>query len=271
MKDGDDALTYESFLKIACATRGLNWRKYRRRAPRRNLEQRIRELGLTRYTDYLEKLRSDPGEAERFPDILRVTVSRFMRERERWEMLWKSILPDLVEASGMSPVFRVWSAGCCGGEEPYAFSLLWLDRPPSGQSLQILATDIDREVLLRADAGCYEAPALRELPESLVQKWFRFQEGKWCVREEVRRPVVFREMNLNMGDIPENMDVVLCRYLVFTYYQGQRRYEAASRLWKALRPGGVLVTGRKEGLGPMELERFSPWPGVEGAYRRKEV
>ncbi len=272
MTDNVESLSYDDFLKRACKAFDLNWRKYRRRATRRNLEERIRRLGLAGYANYLERLRNDPGEADHLPDVLRVTVSRFMRERERWETLRNSILPLLLSGRSSSAPFRAWSAGCCGGEEPYTLSLVWLDQPPSDRPLKVLATDIDEDALLRGRTGCYETNSLRELREPLVQKGFRLQGGKWCVREEVRSPVVFRNQNLRADPLPENMDLILCRYFVFTYYRGYRRHEGAERLWKALRPGGVLMIGKKEGLGPGERQEFfTPWPGLEGFYVRKEL
>jgi len=62
------------------------------------------------------------------------------------------------------------------------------------------------------------------------------------------------------------MDLVLCRYLAFTYYRGERLLAATILLWEALRPGGVLMVGKKERLGEPEFEK---WQGCDGFYRRK--
>jgi chemotaxis protein methyltransferase CheR len=65
------------------------------------------------------------------------------------------------------------------------------------------------------------------------------------------------------------MDLVLARYLPFTYYKGTRRHAAAQRLWLALRPGGALMIGCKEDLELPERDLFEPWPDTEGFFRRK--
>ncbi len=146
-------LDYDAFLKEACLD--LAWRKYRRRAARRRVRDRINELGLADYQSYLNILRENGEEAARFPDRIRLTLSRFFREKERWEALASSGIPSLLEESP-SPLFKVWSAGCCGGEEPYSLALLWRDQLEGqypGQPIVITATDIDEPSLQRPRKG----------------------------------------------------------------------------------------------------------------------
>lgn len=68
---------------------------------------------------------------------------------------------------------------------------------------------------------------------------------------------------------PPDIDLLLCRYLVFTYYERERRRRAVERLHQALRPGGALMIGAKERLDAGALELLDPWPGVEGVYRKR--
>ena len=75
------ALNFDEFLKLACPPLDLQWRKYRRRAARHRVRARMDELGLGEYGDYLAILREDSQEASSLADLMRVTVSRFFRER----------------------------------------------------------------------------------------------------------------------------------------------------------------------------------------------
>ncbi|GAB4264677.1 MAG: hypothetical protein Kow0092_16520 [Deferrisomatales bacterium] len=264
-------MDYDAFLRAACPALDLQWRKYRRRSARRRVQARIAELGLTGFEAYLERLASDPEEARRFPDRARVTVSRFFRERDRWEALFARVVPQLVAARGEEGPFRVWSAGCCNGEEPYTFAILWAERIAPAHprmALEVIATDIDPEVLARARAGRYPEGALREVPVDLRRRWFSRRGREWAIHPRVARPVAFRVHHL-LDDPPPRADLALCRYLAFTYYRGARRQAAARRLWEALPPGGALVIGRKEGLGPAEERWFEPWPGAPGVFRRR--
>ncbi|MEW6268052.1 MAG: CheR family methyltransferase [Thermodesulfobacteriota bacterium] len=250
--ENDGPATFDAFLALACPGLDLAWRKYRRRDARHAVLARMRELGLPDYASYLDLLRRDPAEAAGLADRMRVTVTRFFRERERWQVLAERVLPELVAAaSGPRPIVRAWSAGCCGGEEPYTLAILWLERiAPAAPdaSLEILGTDIDEPSLARARAGLYPASALREVPPGVRERWFGREGPAWRVADAARRMVRLENRNLMSDPVPSATDLVLCRYLPFTYFTGTRRHEAARRLWSALRPDGALMIGRKEGL-----------------------
>src|SRR5689334_2805390 len=115
-------MTFERFLQESGPGLDLVWRKYRRRSSRHRVNARLLELGLEGYRDYLERIRSDAKEAALLPDLLRVTVSRFFREQKQWLELKDHVLPELIATiSGVRPL-SIWSAGCCGGEEPFTLA-----------------------------------------------------------------------------------------------------------------------------------------------------
>ncbi len=266
------SMHFDDFLKKACPPLNLEWRKYRRRAARHRVNDRIKELGLESYASYLERLRTDPAEAEMLPDVMLVTVSRFFREKECWEKLRKEVLPQLVKNCPGNRSVRAWSIGCGGGEEPYTLALLWLHYLKSrypGRILEILGTDLDTPSLKRASRGIYMKSSLREVPEEILRCWFHLEKSIWKLDTRVQQMVCFRHHHFMKDPLPEEMDLVFARYLPFTYYKGTRLHAAAQRLWLALRPGGALMIGCKEDLGLPERELFEPWPDAEGIFRRK--
>lgn len=264
-------MKYDAFIKELCPPLDLQWRKYRRRAAKHRVDARMKELEIQGYEQYLEKVRTDPAEAAALPDRMRVTVTRFFREKRGWDELRDRILPGIISTSGSSGVIRAWSAGCCGGEEPYSLAILWLQYLlplyPE-QKLEIIATDIDTESLERAAAGIYGHQSLREVPHELRDQWFSRVGDQWRLSEEPRGLVTFRQSNLMTEPPPLGMDLVLCRYLPFTYYHGGRLGAAAAKLWEALRPDGVLMVGAKEALVPPALQFFEPVPDTRFFYRR---
>jgi chemotaxis methyl-accepting protein methylase len=267
------SMRFDQFLKEACPPLDLEWRKYRRRAARHRVEERMAELGLPDYAAYLEWLRCDTAEAAGLAERMRITVSRFFREHERWETLRQTVLPRILLEKGSNEPLRMWSAGCCGGEEPYTLALLWLehfrDRHP-GRPVEILGSDIDTISLERARLGVYEPGSIREVPKPLLQRYFHRENRLWNLDEKVKAMVRFVEWDLMHSPLPQEMDLVCCRYLIFTYYRGRRRFEAAKRLWQALSPGGVLMIARKEDLGTA-AELFESWPEADGVFRKRRM
>lgn len=268
------ALNFDEFLKLACPPLDLQWRKYRRRAARHRVRARMDELGLGEYGDYLAILREDSQEASSLADLMRVTVSRFFRERTCWEKLTGSILADYLAPMTGRDTFRAWSAGCCGGEEPYTLVMLWKERlAPSFPSIQlaVTSTDIDEASLKRAGGGIYSGSSLREVPSNLRERWFRRENAHFELDKGITEAVELRQANLTTDPLPGRQDLILCRYLVFTYYRGRRRLQAARKIFSALRDGGILFTGRKEGLGPAERGLFEPLAADCGIYRRRDA
>jgi chemotaxis protein methyltransferase CheR len=201
-----------------------------------------------------------------------VTVSRFFREAARWRALSETVLPELV-ASTRGPILRAWSVGCCAGEEPYTLALLWSalsEEVQAARRLEVLATDVDPTALARAKRRSYAASSLKEVPADVRARYFSPQgRDAWLLAATVARPVEFRQHDfMHEPAPPGRFDLVLCRYLVFTYYAGPRRQEAVHRLAHAVRPGGALMIGAKEMLLGREEEFFVPWPGAPGVYRR---
>lgn len=268
-----DDLTFDGFLKEVCSRYELDWRKYRRHAARRHLDERLQLLRLTTYEQYLDLLRRDPGETELLPDLLRVTVSRFFREREHWDFLGDEIMPALLARRGKDRRLRAWCAGCCNGEEPYSLAMLITILAESGleraAGMEIIATDVDSAVLGRAAAGIYGKSSMREVPPELSQRFFTREGEEYRLDDSIRNMVEFREHNLRIEAPPGRIDLLLCRYLIFTYYTGERRFGASTSLWRSLEDGGVLMTGRKDRLGPRELELFEPWPGTDVFFRKR--
>src|SRR5215203_93912 len=76
---------------------------------------------------------------------LTVGETYFFREKGCFDVLEERIFPELIRASARSVrPLRIWSAGCCTGEEPYSIAIL-LDRLSQNSvhvDATILATDI---------------------------------------------------------------------------------------------------------------------------------
>src|SRR5690606_19941845 len=145
-------------------------------------------------------------------------------------VLAERVLPELVAAASPGRTVRAWSAGCCGGEEPYTLAIVWLEHvAPTAPdvTLEILATDIDEPSLARARAGLYAASALREVPPDVRERWFGREGPAFRVADPVRRLVRLERRNLMTDPVPSAVDLVLCRYLAFTYFTGERRQQAA--------------------------------------------
>ena len=231
------------------------WEGYRRvrRQICRCIAARIQALGLANVAAYRTRLEENPAEWTALRFCLRVTISRFFRDHGMFHALAQSILPALAEIALKSgaETLRAWSAGCASGEEPYSLSLLWtfaLQARWPGLRLSILATDIDEGMLRRAEMACYPASSLKETPSNWLEPAFVRDNGRFCLRPELRVPVRFLRQDL-CEELPDgSFHLILCRNLAFTYFAEPLQQEIARGLLERLIPGGCLILGAHERL-----------------------
>ncbi|MBI5556389.1 MAG: protein-glutamate O-methyltransferase CheR [Deltaproteobacteria bacterium] len=217
----------------------------------KRVERRLRELGLAGAGDYRDYLRDNPDEWRVLDDLCRITISRFCRDRGVFELLGREVLPELArraEERGR-PVPRCWCAGCASGEEPYSLALLWrfMDGVP-GLECRIIATDSDPAMLARAGRACYPPSSLRELPEPWREAAFTQEADLFCLRPELRAMVEFRCQDIRHSQPDGTFQLILCRNLVFTYYDAVLQRKMLTRLADRLDSGGILVIGIHEHL-----------------------
>ncbi|HSM00571.1 MAG TPA: CheR family methyltransferase [Candidatus Limnocylindria bacterium] len=246
---------FETFLVEVLPPLGLAPAALVRRNIRRRVMRRMESVGVHDFSSYLLFLRRNPSEWDVLRPLFTVTISRFFRNRRVFDALSRHVLAPL--AAKGNPVFA-WSAGCASGEEAFTLRILWEELPGRKPPMSILATDVAGACLQRAGEGLYTESSLREVPRSIVEKYFLKEEGRFRLREDVVRSVTFRDHDL-MGNPPSGaFHLVLCRNAAFTYFAVPRRVPVARAIASVLFPGGFLVIGRTETL-PLEAAAwFAP-------------
>ena len=250
------------------------FRKVRRQVHKR-IDRRLGQLGLAGAQAYREYLESHPGEWQVLDSCCRISISRFYRDRGVFDHLDGEILPELARTAirrGESEI-RCWSAGCASGEEAYTLAILASAGRFArfgGLRLRILATDVDEHLLQRARRGRYPASSLKDAPREWFAGPLLGSGQEYVVRAEIRAEVEFEKQDIRRRLPDGPFDLVLCRNLVFTYFDEPFQQQILRRIVDRIRPGGVLVTGKQESL-PGVVEGLSPYGGNLGMYRVSDV
>ena len=252
------------FLQWALPRLGMRWPGFRRvrRQVGRSIRRRLSELGLADLAAYRAHLERDPAEWAALETACRVTISRFFRDRGVWQDLEARVLPAL--AAHRERPLRAWSAGCASGEEAYTLALAGHE---AGVALEIHATDVDPRLLARAREGLYPESSLREVSQSRRDRLFSENAGAWRLRDRWRGRVTFAEQDLAHALPAGPFELVLCRNLVFTYWDDDRQQTFVEAVAARIVPGGALVIGAHEVL-PGGSAGFLPWQAVPLVYRR---
>lgn len=235
------------------------------------LDRRLRTLGMAGYDQYLDYLDRDgpQGELNAMVDALTTNTTSFFREQAHFDFLQEQVLPGLV-ARGQEMCF--WSAGCSSGEEPYSLAAVLADalgaRAP--QHVRILATDICREVLVKAEEGIASEEALSPAPAGVKASYFSKLPGpppaRYQVKPALKQLITFARLNL-MDPWPMRgaFDVILCRN-VMIYFDLPTRTRLVRRFEDMLALGGYLFIGHSESLSSMRHGLSYVQPAV---YRRE--
>lgn len=272
--DTAHAETCGEFLQWALPRLGLStagFRRVRRQVCHR-LADRLKALRLPHCGAYRAYLEAHPSEWALLDTFCRIPISRFLRERAVFDRLSMDIIPTLAlgAVERGAGALGCWSAGCASGEEPYSLAILWAltmaQRFPA-LSLRVVATDVDEGLLERARAGTYRRSSLREVPEAWLRAGFDRLGQLYTVKPSFRLPVGFQLQDIREALPAGPFDLILCRYLAFTYFDQALQRRTLERMLTVLRPGGALVIGLKERL-PDGVDGIEPWvPGLR-IYRR---
>lgn len=260
---------------------GLHFPRERWRDLERGIAVASRESGYKETQAYIHWLLAAPltrTQIEGLASHLTVGETYFFREKRSLDILEQQILPELLRARRENEKhLRIWSAGCCSGEEPYSIAML-LDRliPDLEKwNVTILATDINPLFLRKAAQGVYGQWSFRDTPGWLRERYFtKRPDGRFEIQPRIRRMVTFSYLNLAEDAYPSlvnntnAMDVIFCRN-VLIYFAQERARKVVDKLHHSLVDGGWLITSPVETSAVL----FSAFTAVEfpGAFLYRKM
>jgi chemotaxis protein methyltransferase CheR len=246
---------YEKFCEYLYRRTGISFGDNKRYFVDRRLIDRIQKTGASGFEEYFERLhRHDAhAEIEHLINLFTINETYFYREDYQLDCLAKGILPELVAGRRKGDRIRIWSMPCSTGEEPYSIAIYLLEnwKQVDDYDIEIMASDIDTNVLRAAEAGIYEARALHRLSSDVVKRYF-VPAGAlgFQLIDAVRQSVSFTKVNASdaqaMGGYA-SLDVIFCRNMLI-YFDDQSRQRTVQSFYDSLRPGGFICLGHSESM-----------------------
>ncbi|WMJ07761.1 CheR family methyltransferase [Nitrosomonas sp. sh817] len=212
------------------------------------LARRLRATGINSFHEYLNYLeRGNSEEWEAFTNALTTNLTAFFREQHHFPILEKH-----VEKRKNQNKIQLWCSASSTGEEPYSMAMAMVQAfntltPP----VHILATDLDTNVLAKAQLGVYSLDKLEKLPKEKLKQFFLkgkgHHEGSARVRPELRNMITFRQLNLLDDNWPIRgpFDAIFCRN-VMIYFDKPTQYKILKKFAPLLAPDGLLFAGHSE-------------------------
>jgi chemotaxis protein methyltransferase CheR len=236
------------------------------------LGKRMRHHGIATFVEYIEYLqtRADEEEFTKVVDSLTTNFTNFMRESDHFELMVSKALPQVLPQGQRR--FRVWSAACSSGEEPYTMAMYLAEHFPvtRGWDWRITGSDISTKVLASAKRAVYAEDRVEAVPREWVRRYFQKGVDRWDghvrVKSELTDRVEFRQVNLiEAYSHPQPFEVIFCRN-VMIYFDRPTQEQLVNRLCQFLVPGGYLFIGHSESLNGLNVPARCLKPSI---YQRK--
>ncbi len=237
---------------------GLHFPPEKWRDLKRNLNPLAAEFGFENAVDWVQWLLATDltrAEMERLASYLTVGETYFFREKQIFEILAERVVAKWRDKrQGAAQRLRIWSAGCCSGEEPYSIAMVLSKTIPDWKrwNITILASDINPRFLRKAARGIYNEWSFRDTPAWVKRDCFKkSHRNSYEILPQFKEMVTFAYLNLADDDYPSlqnntnAMDLIFCRN-VLMYFSEEQAQKVIDRFHSALADDGVLIVSGTE-------------------------
>ncbi len=251
-------LTEADFRKISKLVKmhfGISLGPQKRSLVLARLQKRVFTLGFHRFADYLRYVKNDASgkELSILGNRIATNHTYFNRESNHFDFLRQTAVPYWQERLKSGEKIRIWSVGCSSGEEAYQIAMILVDifgQKEAKNRSAILATDISRDVLLKAGQGRFAAEDVRHLKTEWIQKYFtQINPDVYQVKDMLKELILFRRLNLMRPQFPfkRKFHIIFCRN-VMIYFDEPTRNKLINKFHRYLMPEGFLFIGHAECL-----------------------
>ena len=247
-----DNRSYDRIKSIVYSISGISLGSTKKDMVSSRLNKRLLEIGIGNFKDYCTFLKENDQECQTLINLISTNVTSFFRENDHFDYIC-----DQIEAAyerGQRR-FRIWSAACSTGQEPYSLAISLKERFQKNSStlndLKILATDISTTALEQANKGEYNSRASESIPDFTRFKYFNsLASGHYQINNEIKNLITFTQLNLTHIPYPMHgpLDVILCRN-VMIYFDNQTKNRIINQFQKLMSKGSSLIVGHSESLG----------------------
>ena len=268
-------LVFAEIIRLLGARTGLSFDPGRTQNADLGIRRAMARAAIADPELYLARLETDKALLDDLVDELTIGETYFFREPAQFRFIRREVLPEIRRRRGADSMVRAWSAGCASGEEAYTLAMVFAEEGLDRQA-SILATDVSRAALAKAERAIYGAWSLRgEGPDS-ARAHLIPRGDRHVVADPIRRLVTFEYLNLALDVYPSvvtgtwGLDLILCRN-VLIYFDPETVANVARRLHDALAPGGCLITASSDPplAGAAPFETVATDEGI--FYRRADV
>ena len=233
---------------------GLDVDEKKRETVTTKITKLTRRHGMANPQDYVKFILSatDPDDIQEFFNEITTNTTGFFRENEHFKFIKENIgkiIEDIPRIKRAGEI-RLWSAPCSSGEEPITMAIVLKECLPPGIRIKILATDVSKKVLLKAERGVYSQSECKGLSGQHLATYFKKQdEGFYMVEPELKKLITYRHFNFmdEFKFIRHDFDIIFCRNFMI-YLSNETQEKLINKFYDVLVPNGLFFIGHSESL-----------------------
>ncbi len=243
----------EKILILVRAQTGHDFSAYKKSTVYRRIQRRMAIHQLAEVNDYVQFVRANPAEADLLFKELLIGVTSFFRDPAVWQHLKDEIIPKLLVQFPEGGTLRAWVPACSTGEEAYTLAMVFSEaleasKPAARFTLQIFATDLDKDAVEKARLGCYADNIAADVSAERLERFFNKVPEGYRISKDIRAMVIFAQQSIAVDPPFAKLHLLSCRNLMI-YLESNVQQQLLQLFHNSLRPGGYLVLGSAETVG----------------------
>jgi two-component system CheB/CheR fusion protein len=243
-------------LQLVKTGTSYDFTSYKPHTIKRRIMRRVVHHDMDGLNKYVEFLRENPAEVEILSKDFLIGVTKFFRDGEAFEIIYKKVLPSIIDDKKPGDQLKIWVAACSTGEEAYSLAILikeHLNKANKELNVKIFATDVDKEAIEIASKGIYDAHISKDVAPERLENFFTREGSKYSINQHIRKMVIFAHHNVIKDPPYSKVDLVSCRnMLIYMNPMLQRKILATFHF--SLNINGFLVLGSSENPGDIASE-----------------
>ncbi len=251
---------------------GVDFANYKPTTFQRRMQRRMALHKLPDLAEYVQYLQETPSEIQALCQDVLITVTRFFRDIDSYDVLTERVFPTLLQQPSAAASIRIWVPGCATGEEVYSLAMCLLECLSSlviSPTIQIFGTDISEQAIEEARLGKYPENRMEGVSPERRRRFFTEDKDGYQLNKSVRELCVFARQDLSSDPPFSELDLVSCRN-VLIYFQPSLQRRILSIFHYSLKPTGFLLLGNSEGAGNSS-DLFDVLDVQSNIYTRKAV
>ena len=263
--------SFDNIMILLRSQTGHDFSSYKKNTIDRRIERRMGVHQIDKIATYVLYLQKNPQELDLLFKEFLIGVTSFFREPMEWKLLKDKVLPAILAERAPSNTIRVWVSGCSTGEEAYSLAIVFKEvlaqlEPSQDFSMQIFATDLDREAIDKAREGVFSANIAEDMSSERLKRYFVKVDRGYQVIKSIRDMVIFAQQNMIKDPPFTKIDILTCRNLLI-YLTPELQKKLLPLFHYSLNPGGVLFLGSAEAVGNF-TDLFRPLDRKSRLYQR---